>query len=354
MNFLDALAKVFRPQQQQAANINPSIGQPMGDTPQPAYQIKDDESYQSQPMIQNPSSGIQSDVTQNQPYVRDMGMNSGGIMSPQDTPQIRMNKTLDERDSIATQPIINADKGVKGWLKEFAQNALHSAGGAARNGGDLTQILGAAIGGGGYGAIDRKTNERRNQQQELAKIDTQIQGQQKNMDWQTGQDYKQAQIGIANQKPIIEQQKVGISQQRADADELYKKERIALGVAVAEKNAKYRDALIRIGDEKLDQGDARIAILKEGLIDKDLDREIKLKIADMMVKNHIDTTTIRANTARDIASMNQSGASSRQKIEISARKELEAYKAAQATGNVAEIEASKKRLMDYEQQLLKP
>lgn len=54
----------------------------------------------------------------------------------------------------------NQDKGWKGWLKELAQNFAAGLGNADPNA-NLWEKLGAGIGGGTVGAIDRTTNEKR-------------------------------------------------------------------------------------------------------------------------------------------------------------------------------------------------
>lgn len=218
---------------------------------------------------------------------------------------------------IQNRPTTNKDSGWKGWLKEFAQNVGGNFNEARKNNpnGSFLSNLGEGLGGGlTGGTIDRSQNERRTQQDDLAKA-YQTYGINKGMaDDKIAQEYKQSQVDYNKQKPVTDIYNAETKRLKTESDAEYRDNQMALGTKKADELKVYRDAIVDLKLKGIDQNDSRIKLLQdtfeerkrsnqEGEKDKDLDREARITVSKIMANASMTNTNTR-----------ESGLNSRQQI----------------------------------------
>lgn len=230
---------------------------------------------------------------------------------------------LGQLQDYQNNPVVNNDKGFGGRLWDIVKQAIYAGGQqVAANGGRFNAGTIGALGVGALeGGFNPKVDEIRKRQFDINQERIRLGGLQQQQDFNSQQALKNAQIGIANQKPAIEQQKVNIAQQKAETESIYKTETIALGKRKADELKIYRDAITDLKERGADQYDVRLKQLqdtieeakrrnKEAEKDKDLDREARIKVAQILLQSRVD-----------VANINQTGANDRNQANIQANKE---------------------------------
>jgi hypothetical protein len=165
-------------------------------------------------------------------------------------------------------------------------------------------------------ATDRNYMERQADKRELGQLVPQVKQQQQAEDFGRDQKYKQSQIEINEIKPEIMQKGADTARLRAEADAEYKSAMAELGAQKARDIREYREAIIKLREQGVEQGDARIRLLEKRIEetirhnkvseeDNDLNRQSREKVASMKesgatARKGMSVGTISADKARAV------------------------------------------------------
>lgn len=170
--------------------------------------------------------------------------------------------------------------------------------------GGLPGLLGALATGGTAFAVSPDMQANFKKEQGLQKLWGEFGQSAKIEEWQAKQAKTEAETNWQNQRPIIENRKVDVSQAKAEADAKYKDEQIKLGTQKANELKIYRDAIIDLKERGADQNDEKIKLLeatleerkranREAEKDKDLDRDARIKVAEIINQGKIAVANIQ-------------------------------------------------------------
>lgn len=206
------------------------------------------------------------------------------------------------------QPVVNKDRGFWGRLKDVGREAIIGAGQMYRETGNLESALGGGIAGGLGGGFRPTLNEERQRMADINQERIRLGEYQDQVGAEQQRALRNAQTNAAIEEPILKRYKVDVTRLKNEADAQYKNEVIALGKRKADELKIFRDAQIELKARGADQYDVRLKQLESAMEeakrrnteaekDKDLDREARITVANIMASAQKYGVDSRANTA---------------------------------------------------------
>lgn len=129
-----------------------------------------------------------------------------------------LKKTLEDRQAIQSRSLVDDDTKLSNF-GSGAANAMRQMQRTGDSQADLGMTLGLGIGGGLRGLFTKNEDEKRQQQQDLNKNDSEYKNARQIRDDEVGEDYKKAQAANVLDKPVLEREKLeaGIKKDNARA-----------------------------------------------------------------------------------------------------------------------------------------
>jgi len=220
---------------------------------------------------------------------------AAGIPIAEAAPRNPLEKSIDEAEMYRAMKPEDLDQKKDNLWKNLGKAAVEGLRSWAASGGQggIAGALGAAATGATIGGVNPHFDESMQLGRLQQKADTNVNRQLGLSKQQNALEMQRAQIDLTRAKPEIEQAKIENQAAKNAVDAEHKQNIVKLGVRKADDIKVYREAIVKLKEEGLDQSGEKIALLEKQIDEtirrnktddenKDLDRDARVKVAKIL------------------------------------------------------------------------